>query len=469
MTLFVSYSYRFAFCRSFLAAALLANPATGVFAGIQTATSHQEEGTAEFTSGAVPAPSKNDAATVASFSIMEGQVDPNSGGIETLHDGKLPSGADEPDANFFFAVGTTRGRVLVDLTRIVEIRQINTYSWHPSARGPQMYQVYASDGAAQGFNAQPKQSDDLEKSGWKFVARVDTRARGGGQHGVSVFEPDGIIGKYRYLLFDIERTEDQDRFANTFYSEIDVVEKGTPVEPILAAGTPPLVIKSADGACEIAIDTSQAADLSAWAEQKLAPVLAAWYPKIVAMLPSDGFEPPKRFSVVIRPEKGVAATSGTRITANSDWLKSELNGEALGALVHEVVHVLQQYRGGRRNNPDAVRPPGWLVEGIPDYIRWFLYEPESHGADFVWLRAQRNPSLHYDGGYRISANFLNYVVEHHDSQRQLIRKLNAACRQSKSTDPLWQECTGKPLPELVEAWKAAAQQQLKAPAPAAPK
>jgi hypothetical protein len=189
-------------------------------------------------------------------------------------------------------------------------------------------------------------------------------------------------------------------------------------------------------------------------------VLVAWYPKIVAMLPSDGFTPPRQFSVNIRPGQGVAATGGTRITANSAWLKRELTGEALGALVHEVVHVVQQYGGGRRGNPEAVRPPGWLVEGIPDYIRWFLYEPESHGADLTWLQRQRNPSLRYDGGYRISANFLHYVVEHYDPQKKLIAKLNAACRQAKPTDPLWQECTGKPLSDLVEEWKSAVEKQL---------
>ena len=33
------------------------------------------------------------------------------------------------------------------------------------------------------------------------------------------------IGKYRYLLFDISRTETDDDFGNTFYSEITVIEK----------------------------------------------------------------------------------------------------------------------------------------------------------------------------------------------------------------------------------------------------
>jgi len=219
-------------------------------------------------------------------------------------------------------------------------------------------------------------------------------------------------------------------------------------------------VRTKDDACEMTMDVSGAPDLKDWAEKKLTPVLLEWFSKIEVMLSSDGFVPPKKFSVTLKPGRGVAATGGTRITANSDWLKRELNGEAVGALVHEVVHVVQQYGGGRRNNPDAVRAPGWLVEGIPDYIRWFLYEPQSHGADLVWLRGRGSDNLNYDAGYRISANFLDYVVRTYDQEKRLIAKLNAACRQGISTDGVWQEVTGQQLAQLNDEWKASTQKLL---------
>src|SRR5256885_251320 len=96
-------------------------------------------------------------------------------------------------------------------------------------------------------------------------------------------------------------------------------------------------------------------------------LLAEWYPKIVAMLPSEGFSAPKAFRVWIKPGQGVAATGGTNITANANWLmngKGEIHREAIGALLHEEVHVIQRYGGGRRSDPTAaprIRPPGWLV------------------------------------------------------------------------------------------------------------
>lgn len=452
------------------ASRLLAVAATALFvsttltgAEVRIVTSHDAEGRLGFRFPDLPPPARNDAATAARVALLDGEADANGGGLASLHDGQLPLDADEPARNFFFNAGTTGGRILVDLTRLAEVKQVNTYSWHPSTRGPQVYKLHASDGTAEGFKARPAKGDDLEKSGWKLVAVVDTRAKGGGQHGVSISDSAGILGKFRYLLFDVSRTESDDPFGNTFYSEIDVVEQNAPAESaVAAAAAEPIRLKSADGYCDITIDTSGAPDLREWAETKLAPVLAEWFPKIVALLPSEGYTAPKQFSVDIRPRNGVAAAAGTRITANSDWLKRELQREAIGSLVHEVVHVVQQYGGGRRDNPGGTRPPGWLVEGIPDYIRWFLYEPQSHGADLVWLQNQRNPNLNYDRSYRITANFLNYVVTKYDKDQTLITKLNAACRQRKYTDELWQELVGKPLAELNEEWKADVEKHLTA-------
>ena len=65
------------------------------------------------------------------------------------------------------------------LTHTIEVAQINSYSWHPSARAPQLYRVWASDGSDPKFNAQPKANIDPRSCGWKIVATVDTRSRTG--------------------------------------------------------------------------------------------------------------------------------------------------------------------------------------------------------------------------------------------------------------------------------------------------
>jgi len=431
---------------------------------IKTVVNHNENATSAFKFKEVPSPSKTDAAKDAKFSIVDGERDENGGDLDKLNDGKTPTEEDQPEENFFFNAGTPGGRLLVDLGKAIEVRQVNTYSWHPNTRGPQVYKLYASDGSVADFNPKPK-GVDPEKSGWKLLAKVDTRPKegtGGGQYAVSISDSAGPIGKFRYLLFDISKTESDDEFGNTFYSEIDVIADSGRTADNSPPAADAYVTHTADGACTITIDTSGAPDLKDWADHKLAPLLAEWYPKLAAMLPSEGYEPPKAFSVTIRPGDGVAATGGTRVTANSTWLKRELDREALGALLHEEVHVLQQYRRLRPANPDAprARPPGWLVEGIPDYIRWFLYEPQSHGADVKWMQGRRNLTLNYDARYRITANFLDYVINHYDKDKTLLTKVNAACRDGKYNDDLWKEYTGKSLTDLNDEWKGAVQKQL---------
>jgi hypothetical protein len=113
-------------------------------------------------------------------------------------------------------------------------------------------------------------------------------------------------------------------------------------------------------------------------------------------------------------------------------------------------------RGNTRSRSDT----GWLTEGIPDYIRWFIYEPQSHGADMVWMASDKRRALqrnqqwtpHYDAAYRPSANFLNFVTHKYD--RQIVRKLNAALREGMYYNDIWIDDTGKPLTELVAEWVA---------------
>jgi hypothetical protein len=453
--------------------ALLLLAGTATFAEIKVVFDHNENetATADFKFKHIPAPSKLDAATDAEFSIIEGEADENGGGLEKLHDGKLPAEQDEPAENFFFNAGTEGGRILVDLRKVLPLVQINTYSWHPDARGPQVYQVYASEGTAENFKVHPGKGTALDKCGWKPLAQVDTRpSKGerGGQYGVSISDPEGSLGRYRYLLFDIARTESDDDFGNTFYSEIDVIEAERSVLPAQDNGfSSPLPhtksIKSYEavgGKYRITIDTTSTPDLSEWANKELAPVVQEWYPKLVQLLPSAGYEAPKKISITFQKGRpGIPAESGgTAITCSSDWFRQNLKGEAKGAVVHELVHVIQQYKHADQN---SVRPPGWLVEGIPDYLRWFKYEPQNHGADLSWLQSRRNLTLKYDASYRISANFLNWVSEKYAAD--LVQKVNAALRAGKYNEGLWTELTGHAVQELGNEWKKDTETRLAQP------
>ncbi|MCB9892429.1 MAG: DUF1080 domain-containing protein [Planctomycetes bacterium] len=220
----------------------------------------------------------------------------------------------------------------------------------------------------------------------------------------------------------------------------------------------PIVVKFEKDRFQATIDVSVAPDLGKWAQTRLAPVVQTWYPKLVALLPSDGFEPYEAITLRFRDDMGgtPASASGPTINCNAPWFRKERDGEALGAVVHEMVHVVQRYRRMRRRGGErGSRFPGWLVEGIPDYVRWFLYEPESRGAEITRRNVDR---ARYDASYRVSGNFLDWVVRNHDET--IVVKLNAAARQGTYTEALWKEATGQTLEELGDAWKAQHEQRI---------
>jgi hypothetical protein len=426
-------------------------------------TSEHSASGSSFKFSSVPLPASNDAASQALFKVVEGERDPNGGELIVLRDGRIPTEQDQPFENFFFRAGADGGRIQIDLGKIISVKQVNTYSWHGSSRGPQVYNLYAADGMADGFNPEPKKITLPESCGWKLMAKVDTRPKegdGGGQHGVTVQNTDGILGRHRFLLFDIVRTEDRDAFGNTFFSEIDVIDADGPAVVTVPEAKP--ITKNFDtegGKYQFTIDATAAPDLMEWADRELRPVVQEWYPKLIAMLPSDGYAAPTNVTLRFRTDMGgtPASAGGGRVNMNSGWFRRELKREARGSVVHELVHIVQNYGMARRNNPNATRTPGWLVEGIPDYIRWFLYEPETKGADITERNLAR---AKYDASYRITGNFLNWITAKYD--KEIARKLNAAAREGKYTEQLWKDFTGKTVQELGDEWRKEHEDRLQA-------
>src|SRR5882672_11483902 len=197
---------------------------------VKVTTDHNPNATATsaFKFKNVTSPVKDDAAAKAKLLVVEGEMDGNGADLSALTDGALPTEEDQPAANFFWNAGTGGGRFQMDLGSVIEIAQVNTYSWHPNTRGPQVYRLWASDGTGANFNPAPKTNIDPASYGWKLITVVDTRSKDGndgGQFGVSIIDARGSLGKFRYLLFDCFVTETSDEFGNTFYSEIDVVAR----------------------------------------------------------------------------------------------------------------------------------------------------------------------------------------------------------------------------------------------------
>jgi hypothetical protein len=404
----------------------------------------------------VAPPAINDAATKAIFTVIDGEKDRGSADLSVLADGKVPTGEDDPRSNFFFGMGTDGGRLGVDLGELISIKTVATYSWHGGGRGPQVYKLYAADGKDKDFNAAPKRGTDPAKAGWDLVAEVDTRPKngnGGGQHGAEIGNAGSKpLGDYRYLLFDIDRTSKSDPHGNTFFSEIDVINaKGTEVERIKPAEKIVKEYKSKDGKFRFIINSTKAPGLTEWSEKELVPVIQEWYPKLVEMMPSQGYKAPDVVTFEYLPGINVPAyAAGNRITLNAGWFPGELNREAKGCVVHEMGHVVQNYWRARQTNRNPKNTPGWVTEGICDYIRWFLYEPKSKGAG---LRPGSESRVNYSDSYRTTGNFLDWVATEKD--KEILKKLNAAAREGEYDEKLWKEWTGKTLEELNSEWKEA--------------
>ena len=202
-------------------------------------------------------------------------------------------------------------------------------------------------------------------------------------------------------------------------------------EFIIDADPPVSVFKNP---IEITPDASDAPELKEWFEG-VAKVCEKQFPMICDELKADGYTPPTRITMTLKKdEKGVAYASGTRIVGGVGYF--EKHKDDVGAFVHETAHCVQQYKG--RGNP------GWLVEGVADYVRWFKYEAKKP-AKLAPERAK------YDGSYRVTAAFLDYVCETHD--KEAVRKLNDAMRKGKYDENLWKDITGKTLEDLGRDWQ----------------
>src|SRR5580765_234756 len=109
-----------------LAATLLFASALLCHAEIKTTINYNpnETATSAFKFKDLPSPSKTDAAKDAKFTIVDGDRDENGGNLEKLNDGKTPTEEDQPEENFFFNAGTPGGRLVLDLGKVTDLRQV---------------------------------------------------------------------------------------------------------------------------------------------------------------------------------------------------------------------------------------------------------------------------------------------------------------------------------------------------------
>lgn len=181
----------------------------------------------------------------------------------------------------------------------------------------------------------------------------------------------------------------------------------------------------------VRIDIADAPETRVWAvhAQKL---VVEWFPLITRFLATRDFKPPRAITLVFkRAIDPPAYANGDSITIKVPWITA--HPDDLGMVIHELTHIIQAY-------PDQGDKPGWLVEGIADYIRFYRYEPDVP-------RPRINPqTATYHDAYRTTAAFLAWVTGRYD--RGIVYKLDEALRKGAYSVNLFKEATGKPVDTL---------------------
>lgn len=182
----------------------------------------------------------------------------------------------------------------------------------------------------------------------------------------------------------------------------------------------------------VTLDTSQLVDVPAWGANA-AKLVEDWYGRIAEAL---GDPPPAaapEIRLTLKEGKGVAETSGNAITVMAGWVRQ--HPEDIGLVVHELVHVVQAYP-----SPE----PGWVTEGLADYVRWWRYEKSPQ----TWIDKAKAT---YHDSYRTTGAFFAWVEKQHPGT---LRRVHQAMRQSAFRVEIFREATGRSVDELWSAFLA---------------
>ncbi|HXS54996.1 MAG TPA: basic secretory protein-like protein [Hanamia sp.] len=148
----------------------------------------------------------------------------------------------------------------------------------------------------------------------------------------------------------------------------------------------------------------------------------------------------KKVYVIIDPEyDGVAATSDGIVRVNPEWMRK--HPADIDVVTHEVMHIVQDYPGGAG--------PGWITEGIADYVRYKLGVDNEGGG---WKLPEYSARQNYDNAYRVTARFFVWIEKNYN--KNLVKDLDKAMRSKTYTNDFWKKKTGKTVDELWAAYAA---------------
>lgn len=182
-------------------------------------------------------------------------------------------------------------------------------------------------------------------------------------------------------------------------------------------------------------------DLKVWAEA-VARRAPRWAVEIGRRLPPR--TPIGKVKILIDEDDGfVAFGTGRTIVVSAPYLRKA--PDDIGVIGHELVHMFQDYPAGS---------VGWVVEGLADYLRYYVLEPGTSRGRFDPAEAN------YRGGYQAAAWLLRHVESRLGCA--VIISLHAAMRGGTYDDNFWVRETGLPPDALWSRARAVAGRQPRA-------
>lgn len=190
----------------------------------------------------------------------------------------------------------------------------------------------------------------------------------------------------------------------------------------------------------------------------------AWYPKISAALFGPDFPLPfQEVKIVFDPK--IVTQNEVEIPAYADKnvihvnspyvvrVHKDLPNDYKGMMAHELTHIVQHYGDGTG--------PGWLVEGIADYVRHKYYEKDIEArlhldanGQLTGLELERNKGEFekngYLAGYTVTGAFLYWLETSKD--KTIVTVLNRALHDHKYAPALFEEHCGAPLDTLWQSF-----------------
>ena len=165
-------------------------------------------------------------------------------------------------------------------------------------------------------------------------------------------------------------------------------------------------------------------------------VIRDLYPKYDKYLESEGHIPSGEIELRAQSTGPIGWNSRTTIGFNINYIKpGEAGDKDWGMIAHELVHFVQNYQGRQ-----GTGVPGWVTEGIGDYVRHAFFEPERE------MRPVNPERASYTNAYQVSAGFLMWLAEYYDLE--IVPKLNVLGRQRTYSEDVFEEYTGKKLDDL---------------------